>query len=122
MASNETDIPPEDNQVDGNKTDLPPEDHQVDETTATETHTENTLPEITSTENDSNTENDATTETDDTPEKVQPWKAGWMARNAEGEEKPEAKGLSHGTEKGEDIINGGFTSGVAIRMTLGTPQ
>ncbi|KAL7781017.1 hypothetical protein V8C43DRAFT_240410 [Trichoderma afarasin] len=100
-----------------NTTDIPPEDNQLDETTATETHTEDSQPKDISTENDSNTENEAATETDTANEKLQPWKAGWMARNAEGEQKPEPKGLSHGTEKGEDIINGGFTSGVAIRMT-----
>ncbi|KAM0520582.1 hypothetical protein ACHAPE_002977 [Trichoderma viride] len=49
--------------------------------------------------------------------KSQPWKAGWIARNKDGVEKPETKGLSHGTEKGDIVVIGGFTSGVAIRMT-----
>lgn len=50
-------------------------------------------------------------------EKSQPWKAGWIARNKDGVEKPETKGLSHGTEKGGIVVIGGFTSGVAIQMT-----
>lgn len=50
-------------------------------------------------------------------EKSQPWKAGWIARNKDGVEKPETKGVSHGTEKGDIVVIGGFTSGVAIRMT-----
>lgn len=49
-------------------------------------------------------------------EKSQPWKAGWIARNKDGVKKPETKGLSHGTEKGDIVVIGGFTSGVAIRM------
>lgn len=49
-------------------------------------------------------------------EKIQPWKAGWVARNASGAQKPEARGLSHGAEKGENVVVGGFTSGVAIKL------
>ncbi|KAK1240226.1 hypothetical protein MKX08_007668 [Trichoderma sp. CBMAI-0020] len=55
-------------------------------------------------------------------EKSQPWKAGWIARNKDGVEKPETKGLSHGTEKGDVVVIGGFTSGVAIKMTLNKTQ
>ena len=49
-------------------------------------------------------------------EKIQPWKAGWLARNAPGVEKTAPGGNSYGTKKGENIIVGGFTSGVAIKM------
>lgn len=50
-------------------------------------------------------------------EKVQPWKAGWLARNAPGATKTKPAGTSHGTKKGETVVQGGFTSGVAIKMT-----
>jgi len=49
--------------------------------------------------------------------KAQPWKAGWMARNAPGAKKAPPKGTSHGARKGDDLIIGGFTSGVSIKMT-----
>lgn len=50
-------------------------------------------------------------------EKIQPWKAGWVARNSQGAEKAAAKGTSHGAAPGQLMIVGGFTSGVAIKMT-----
>ncbi|KAL3590977.1 hypothetical protein FPOAC2_13182 [Fusarium poae] len=49
--------------------------------------------------------------------KIQPWKAGWLARNAAGTQKIKTNGTSHGAGKGEPVIIGGFTSGVAIKMT-----
>ena len=52
----------------------------------------------------------------DTTEKSQPWKAGWLARKAQGAEKSAPGGNSYGTKKGENIIIGGFTSGVAIKI------
>ncbi|KAL9473610.1 hypothetical protein ACSS6W_007990 [Trichoderma asperelloides] len=54
---------------------------------------------------------------DDQVEKFQPWKAGWIARNKDGVEKPETKGVSHGTEVGGIMVIGGFTSGVAVKMS-----
>ncbi|UKZ69036.1 uncharacterized protein TrAtP1_010049 [Trichoderma atroviride] len=54
---------------------------------------------------------------DEQVEKFQPWKAGWIARNKGGVEKPETKGVSHGTEVGGIMVIGGFTSGVAVKMT-----
>ncbi|RKK89172.1 hypothetical protein BFJ68_g16777 [Fusarium oxysporum] len=54
--------------------------------------------------------------------KAQPWKAGWLARNAAGVQKSEPKGTSHGAGEGEQVVIGGFTSGVAIKMTLEKPQ
>lgn len=57
-----------------------------------------------------------------TVEKIQPWKAGWLARNAEGATKSKPQGLSHGTQKGQSVVIGGFTSGVAIKMTPETRQ
>jgi hypothetical protein len=58
---------------------------------------------------------------DSATEKVQPWKAGWLARNAMGAQKTAPQGTSHGTQKGQPVIIGGFTSGVAIRMTPEKP-
>ena len=52
-----------------------------------------------------------------TVEKTQPWKAGWLARNANGTQKKKQAGTSHGAKKGENIVEGGYTSGVAIKMT-----
>jgi hypothetical protein len=49
--------------------------------------------------------------------KTQPWKAGWLARNAPGAPKAKAEGTSHGTKQGENIVQGGHTSGVSIKMT-----
>ncbi|KAG8667968.1 hypothetical protein FPOAC1_012810 [Fusarium poae] len=43
--------------------------------------------------------------------KIQPWKAGWLARNAAGTQKIKTNGTSHGAGKGEPVIIGGFTSG-----------
>jgi len=50
-------------------------------------------------------------------QKLQPWKAGWLARNAAGAAKDKPAGTSHGTMKGQNIVQGGFTSGIAIKMT-----
>lgn len=50
-------------------------------------------------------------------EKIQPWKKGWLARNAPGTQKTAPAGTSHGAKKGMNIVQGGFTSGVAIKMT-----
>ncbi len=55
-------------------------------------------------------------------EKTQPWKAGWLARNAPGVVKSKPAGTSHGTHKGQNLVQGGFTSGVAIKMTPGKAQ
>ncbi|KAK3328633.1 hypothetical protein B0T19DRAFT_442523 [Cercophora scortea] len=49
--------------------------------------------------------------------KAQPWKAGWLARNALGTQKPPPKGTSHGTKKGDAVVQGGHTSGISIKMT-----
>jgi len=51
-----------------------------------------------------------------TVEKVQPWKAGWLARNAAGAEKKAPGGTSHGAAAGEKVILGGHTSGVSIKV------
>ena len=49
-------------------------------------------------------------------QKIQPWKAGWYARSAEGIHTKGPMGTSYDAKKGEDIISGGYTSGVAIKM------
>ncbi|KAI0396026.1 hypothetical protein F5Y17DRAFT_456349 [Xylariaceae sp. FL0594] len=49
--------------------------------------------------------------------KAQPWKAGWLARNAPGAQKAPPKGTSHGAPQGDALVIGGFTSGVSIKMT-----
>jgi len=51
-----------------------------------------------------------------TNEKIQPWKTGWFARNADGVHKKAPMGTSYDAKKGENIISGGYTSGVAIKM------
>jgi len=51
-----------------------------------------------------------------TTQKIQPWKAGWFARNAVGVHSKLPMGTSYDAKKGEDIISGGYTSGVAIKM------
>lgn len=55
-------------------------------------------------------------------EKIQPWKAGWLARNNGAKDRTETKGTSHGAAKGQTIITGGFTSGVSIKMTTEKAQ
>ncbi|KAM0259425.1 hypothetical protein ACHAQJ_003319 [Trichoderma viride] len=89
------------------KVDYMTEDVQVDETQAQESqaHSQTGLARA-----------DESQPKDTQVEKAQPWKAGWIARNKDDVEKPETKGLSHGTEKGDDMIIGGFTSGVAVRV------
>jgi hypothetical protein len=49
-------------------------------------------------------------------EKTQPWKAGWLARQAAGTEKKAVGGTSHGAVAGEKVILGGHTSGVSIKV------
>ena len=51
-----------------------------------------------------------------TTEKSQPWKAGWLARNAKGATKTKPGGTTHGFAKGTDVVLGGFTSGIAIQV------
>jgi hypothetical protein len=48
--------------------------------------------------------------------KSQPWKAGWLARQAAGTEKKAVGGTSHGAPAGEKVILGGHTSGVSIKV------
>lgn len=50
-------------------------------------------------------------------EKIQPWKAGWVARNASGTKTKPQAGTSHGAKMGEAVVEGGYTSGVSIKMT-----
>lgn len=50
-------------------------------------------------------------------EKKQPWLAGWVARNASGAKTKLHAGTSHGAKKGETVVEGGYTSGVSIKMT-----
>jgi len=49
-------------------------------------------------------------------QKAQPWKAGWVARNAAGVEKKAVGGTSHGAAAGEIVILGGHTSGVSVKV------
>jgi hypothetical protein len=49
-------------------------------------------------------------------EKAQPWKAGWLARQAEGANKKVVGGTSHGALAGEKVILGGHTSGVSVKV------
>lgn len=49
-------------------------------------------------------------------EKSQPWKASWLARQAEGTVKKAVGGTSHGAPAGEKVILGGHTSGVSIKV------
>lgn len=49
-------------------------------------------------------------------EKIQPWKAGWLARNATGINKSKPGGTSHGFAKGKEVVLAGFTSGIAIQV------
>jgi len=51
-----------------------------------------------------------------TAEKIQPWKAGWVARNSQGDAKARPGGISHGFAKGKAVVLGGFTSGIAIQV------
>lgn len=48
-----------------------------------------------------------------TSEKIQPWKAGWVARN-NGGPKSTPSGTTHGFAAGEDVVLGGHTSGIAV--------
>lgn len=48
--------------------------------------------------------------------RTQPWKAGWLARNAAGVEKKAPGGTSHGAAAGEKVILGGHTSGVSVKV------
>ncbi|KAK1778042.1 hypothetical protein QBC45DRAFT_329203 [Copromyces sp. CBS 386.78] len=49
--------------------------------------------------------------------KAQPWKKGWIARNSQGVKKQPPKGTTHGTDEGDEVVQGGHTSGISIKMT-----
>ncbi|KAM0449225.1 hypothetical protein ACHAO4_007889 [Trichoderma viride] len=96
-----------------NTTDPPTEDIEAQEAKSEESQTNNQSQQAQTSEDQLK---------DGQVEKSQPWKDGWIARNKDGVEKPETKGLSHGTEKGDIVVIGGFTSGVAIKMTPNKAQ
>ncbi|KAI1669669.1 hypothetical protein L13192_07128 [Pyrenophora tritici-repentis] len=47
-------------------------------------------------------------------EKSQPWKASWLARNANATSKAKVAGTTHGFAKGKEVVLSGHTSGVPI--------
>ncbi|MCJ1307425.1 hypothetical protein MMC25_001071 [Agyrium rufum] len=57
-----------------------------------------------------------------TPEKIQPWKAQWLAKleanvSASGDKgKAVREGTSHGFSKGQEVILDGTTTGMASRL------
>jgi hypothetical protein len=57
-----------------------------------------------------------------TPEKIQPWKAQWLAKVAAEESttgdkvKTVREGTSHGFSKGKEVILDGTTTGMASRL------
>lgn len=55
-------------------------------------------------------------------EKTQPWLAAWLARIAAGKDKKQTAGTSHGAKKGENVVIGGHTSGISIKMTPNMDQ
>lgn len=96
-----------------NTTDPPTEDVEAQEAKTEEYQIDNQSQPVETSEDQSK---------DEKVGKSQPWKAGWIARNKDGVKKPETKGLSHGTKKGGIVVIGGFTSGVAIKMTPNKAQ